>query len=87
MDHTSEQPERVCSVKAKKHLDISKHKVRAKYISQSSSLEESESSVKEKKSAQPKRVPSEQDKHQIDPEPVFNREVDMQRRLKRLGTF
>ena len=34
-----EQPQRVCSSKAKKHLDKQKHKVRAKYsTSQSSSV-------------------------------------------------
>ena len=35
----SKQPQRVCSSKAKKHLDKKKHKVRAKYCSQSSSSE------------------------------------------------
>ena len=62
-DHTSKhskQPEWVCSVKAKKHLDRSKHKVRATYISQSSYSEESTVlCTSKKKSAQPKRAPSE----------------------------
>ena len=70
-DHTSEQLERMCLTKAKKHSDRSQHKVRAKYISQSSSSEESESSVQVKKSAQPKRATSEQDKHQTDPDSFY----------------
>ena len=63
----SRQPEQVYSGKAKKHLDKRKHKVRSKYISQSSSSEESQSSVQVKKCAEPKRAPSEQDKQQTDP--------------------
>ena len=55
-DQTSEQPEQVYSVKAKKHSDKRKHKVRAKYVSQSSSSEESESSVQVKKSSKAKRA-------------------------------
>ena len=73
----SDQSERVCSVKAKKHLYKRKHKVRAKYVSQSSSSEESESSVQVKKSSKPKKPPSNQDEQQTDPNPVFCREVDM----------
>ena len=79
-DHTSkhsEQPEHVSSVKAKKHSDIRKYKIWVKYVSQSSSSEESESSIQVKKSAKPKRAPSEKDTQQKDPNPVFYREVDM----------
>ena len=72
----SEQPERVCSSRAKKHLDKKKHKVWAKYFSQSSSSEEDQSSVPVKRSAKPQRAP-EQDQQQINPDPVFYREVDM----------
>ena len=54
-----------------------KHKVRAKYISQSSSSEADHSSVHIKRSAKPQRAPSEQDQTQHDPDPVFYREVDM----------
>ena len=72
----SEQPERVCSG-AKKHSDKKKHKVRAKYFSQSSPSKEDQSSVPIKRSAKPKRAPSEQDQQQNNPDPVFYREVDM----------
>ena len=72
-----EQPQRVCSFKAKKHSDKKKHKVRAKYFtSQSSSSEEDQSSIPVKKSAKPQKPPSEQDQ-QDNPDPVFYREVDM----------
>ena len=80
LDHHSEhseQPERVCSSRAKKHLDKKKHKVRAKYFSQSSTSEEDQSSVPIKRSAKPQRAPSEQDQQQNNPDPVFYREVDM----------
>ena len=76
MDQNSEQSECVCLVEAKKHSDKRKHKVRAKYVSESSS-EESRSSIQFKKSSKPKRAPDEQDKQQTDPDPVFYREVDM----------
>ena len=39
----SEQPQRMCSSKAKKHSDRKKHTVPAKYYSQSSSSEEDQS--------------------------------------------
>ena len=68
-DH-SEQPKRMCS-KAKKHSDKKKHKVRAKYYSQSSSSEEDQSSVPIKK------VPSDHEHQQDSTDPVFYREVDM----------
>ena len=73
----SEQPQRVCSSRAKKHWDKKKHKVRAKYYSQSSSSEEDQSSVPVKKIAKPQQAPSEQDQHQDNPDLVFYREVDM----------
>ena len=57
----SEQPQRVCSSRAKKHFDKKKHKVWVKYFSQSSSSEEDQSSVPFKKSAKPQKAPSEQD--------------------------
>ena len=72
----SEQPEQVCLARAKKHSDKRKHKVRAKYVSQSSSSGEDQSPVHTKKSAKPQRAP-EQDQQQNDPDPVFHREVDM----------
>ena len=58
-DHHSEskQPKRVCS-KAKKHSDKRKHKVQAKYYSQSSSSEEDESSAPIKKSTKPQQKAS-----------------------------
>ena len=65
------------SSRAKKHLDKNKHKVRAKYFSQSSSLEEDQSSVPVKKSAKPQRATSEQDQEQNNPDPVFYWKVDM----------
>ena len=73
----SEQPEQVCSSRAKKHADKKKHKVRAKYFSQSSFSEDDQSSVPIKKSSKPERAPSEQDQQQKDPDLVFYREVDM----------
>ena len=50
-DHQSEQPKQVCSARTKKHSDNRKHKVQAKYISQSTSSEEDQSSVHIKRSA------------------------------------
>ena len=74
-DH-SEQPKRMCS-KAKKHSDKKKHKVWAKYYSQSSS-EEDQSSVPIKKSTKPQqKAPSEPEHQQDSTDPVFYREVDM----------
>ena len=73
----SEQPKRVCSSRAKKHPDKKKHKVWAKYNSQSSSSEEDQSSVSVKKSAKPQQAPSEQDQQQDNTDPVFYREVDL----------
>ena len=49
----SEQPQRVCSSRAKKHSDEKKYKVWAKSYSQSSFSEEDQPSVPVKKSAKP----------------------------------
>ena len=70
------QPKRVCS-KAKKHSDKKKHKVRAKYYSQSSSSEEDQSSVPIKKSTKPQQAPAEHEHQQDSTDPVFYREVDL----------
>ena len=72
----SEQPKRVCS-KAKKHSDKKKHKVRAKYYSQSFSSDEDQSSVPIKKSAKPQQKAPEPEYLQDSTVPVFYREVDM----------
>ena len=89
----SEQPEKVCSCRAKNTRTKRKHKVQAKYFSQSSSSEEDQSSVPIKKSAKPQKAPV-QDQQQNNPDPVFYREVDMpdslhsvQRKLRLLGTY
>ena len=57
-DPQSELSEQVCSSRAKKHLDKKKHKVQAKYFSQSSSSDEDQSSLLVKKSAKPQKPPS-----------------------------
>ena len=75
-DHHSEKSKQVCSVRAKKHADKRNHKFHVKYISQSSSSEEDQTSVIIKMSAKPQRAPSKQDQ-QNDPDPVFYREVHM----------
>ena len=67
----------MCSSRAKKQWDNKKHKVWAKYFSQSSSSEEDQSSVPVKKSSKSQKAPSEQDQQQDNPDPVFYREVDM----------
>ena len=72
----SEQPKRVCS-KAKKHSDKRKHKVRAKYYSQSSSSGEDESSAPIKKSTKPQHKAPLKPDHQVSTDPVFYSEVDM----------
>ena len=66
----------MCS-KAKKHSDKRKHKVRAKYYSQLSSLEEDESSVPTKKSTKPQHKAPPESAHQDSTDPVFYREVEM----------
>ena len=67
----------MCSSKAKKRSDKKKHKVWAKYFSQSSSSEEDQSSVLVKKSATPQQASSEQDQQQDNPYPVFYTGVDI----------
>ena len=68
----SEQPQRVCSSsRAKKRLDKKKLKVRAKYFTRSSSLEEDQSSVPVKKTAKPQRAPEQDQQQKNDPDPVF----------------
>ena len=71
----SEQPEQVCSARAKKHLDKRKHKVRAKYLSHLSSSEDDQSSAHKKRSTQPPRAPFELDQPQHAPDPLFCRKV------------
>ena len=66
----SEQPKQVCLVRAKKHSDKRKHKVWAKYLSQSSSSEEDQSFAHKKRSTQPPKAPSELDQPQHDPDPL-----------------
>ena len=67
----------VCS-KAKKYSDKKKHKVWAKYYSQSSSSEEDEFSVPIKKSTKPQqKAPSEPEHPQDSTDPVFYGEIDM----------
>ena len=73
----SEKPEQVCSSRAKKHSDKRKHKVWAKYVSQSSFSEEDQSSAHKKRYSQPPRAHSELDQPQHDPDPLFYREVAM----------
>ena len=72
----SEQPKRVCS-KAKKHLNKKKHKVRAKYYSQSSSSKEDQPSVPIKKSTKRQQKAPEPEHLQHSTDPVFYREVDV----------
>ena len=73
----SEQPEQVCSARAKKHSDKCQHKVRAKYLSQSPSSEEDQSSAHKKRFTQPPGAPSELDQPQHDPDPLFYRDIAM----------
>ena len=73
----SEEPSRVVSARPKKHADERKHKVRSRYLSQSSSSEEDQSSVHMQRSFKPTRAPSDQDQPQLDPDPHFYREVAM----------
>ena len=63
--------------KAKEHFDKRKHKVRAKYYSQSSSSEEEESSALTKKPTKPQHKAPLEPEHQDSTDPVFYREVDM----------
>ena len=73
----SEEPSRVVSARPKKHPDKRKHKVMSRYLSQSSSSEENQSSVPMQRSSKPSRAPSDQDQPQHDPDPLFYREVAM----------
>ena len=73
----AEKPSRVVTTKPKKHADKTKHKARSRYISQSSSSEENQSSVPKKRSSKPARAPSDQDQPQHNPGPLFYREVLM----------
>ena len=66
----SEEPCRVVSARPKKHADKRKHKVRSRYLSQSSSSEEDQSSVHKLS-----RALSDKDQPQHDPDPLFYREV------------
>ena len=72
----SEHPKKVCP-KAKKHSDKRKHKVWAKYCSQSSSSEGDESSAPTKKPTKPQHKAPQEPEHQDSTDPVFYREVDM----------
>ena len=71
-----EHPKKVC-LKAKKHSDKRKHKVRAKYYSQSSFSEEDESSAPTKKPTKPQHKAPQEPEHQDSTDPVFYRKVDM----------
>ena len=72
----SEHPKKVCP-KAKKHSDKRKHRVRAKYYSQSSSSEEEKSSAPTKKPTKPQHKAPQEAEHQDSTDPVFYSEVDM----------
>ena len=72
----SEQPKRVHS-KAQKHSDKRKHKVRAKYYSQSSSSEEDESSATINWPTKPQQKAPAEPEHQDSTDPVCYRDVDM----------
>ena len=63
--------------KAKTHSDKRKHKVRAKYYSQSSSSEEDESSAPTKMSTKPQQKAPPEPEHPDSTDRVFYREVDM----------
>ena len=63
----SDENSQVVSARPKKHADKRKHKVRSRYLSQSSSSEEDQSSVPMQRSSKPSRAPSDQDQPQHDP--------------------
>ena len=67
----SKKPKQVCSSSAKKHSDKHKHMVRTKYISQSSSSKQVQSSAHKKRSSQSPRAPSELDQPQHDLDPIL----------------
>ena len=75
-DPNSKQSECFAAAKPKKHSDKRKHKARAKYVTSSSS-DQSEASVQDKKSSKPKGASSEQYKQKSDPDPVHYREEDI----------
>ena len=62
-------------IQCQKHSD--KHKVQAKYLSQSSSSEEDQSSAHKNRSTQSPKAPSELDQPQHDPDPLFYKDVAM----------
>ena len=66
-----EEPSRVVLARPKKHADKRKHKVRSRYLSQSSSSEEDQSSVPTQRSSKPSEAHSDQDQPQHDPDPLF----------------
>ena len=68
----SDEP-RISSSKPKKHADKSKHKVRSRYVSSSSS--EDQSSAPRHRSLKPSGAISDQDQPQHDPDPPYYREV------------
>ena len=63
--------------KPKRHSDKRKHKSQAKYVTSSSSLEESEAPLQVNKSSNHKGDSAAQNKPKLDPDPIFYREVDM----------
>ena len=67
----SEEPSRVALARPKKHADKRKHKVRSRYLSQSSSSED-QSSVHIQRSSKPSRALPDQDQPQHDPDPRFS---------------
>ena len=73
----SNESSQVVSARPKKHADKRTHKVRSRYLSQSSSSEEDQSSVHMQRSSKPSRATSHQDQPQHDPDPRFYREVAM----------
>ena len=78
ISRTSRSNLKGCVPKQKSTWTTKKHKVRAKYYSQSSSSEEDQSSVPIKKSTKPQRNASSEPEHlQDSTDPVFYREVDM----------
>ena len=71
----SEEPSWLVSARPKKHADKRKHRVRSRYLSQSS--EEDQSSVHIQRPSKPSGALSNQDQPQHDPDPLFYREVAM----------
>ena len=70
-------PLRLSRLDPKKHADKRKHKVRSRYLSQSSSSKEDKSSVHIQRSSKPSRALSDLDQPQHDPDPRFYREIAM----------